>query len=243
MQEGRFPQLVVALDVSDLSGVKRVLSLLPSDRIIFKVGKQLFVSEGPAAVAAVLEAGGRCLLDLKFFDIPHTVKMAVDAATRLGVWGMTLHALGGREMLATAARTARETAEDLGRQIPPRLLAVTVLTSMDAASLLEMGIAVPPEETVAHLARLALDSGMDGVVASPLEAKRLRKTFCRKFLIMTPGVRFSGGTQDDQRRIATPHEAIAAGADLLVMGRAILNAKDPAKAARDVIDILSAELS
>jgi len=242
MKKDRFPRLVVALDVPDLSEAKQVLSLLPSDRIIFKIGKQLFVSEGPAAVSAVLEAGGRCLLDLKFFDIPHTVAMAVSAATHLGVWGMTLHASGGRKMLAGAAGAARETAAEIGCQIP-RLLAVTVLTSMDAASLLETGISTPPDEAVIRLARLALDSGMDGVVASPLEAAQLRRTLGDEFLIMTPGVRFSGGTRDDQRRVATPREAAAAGADLLVMGRAILNAEDPAKAARDVLDILSPELS
>jgi len=242
MQEDHFPRLVVALDVPTLSDAKRVLSLLPSGRIIFKVGKQLFVSEGPAAVAAVLGAGGRCLLDLKFFDIPHTVAMAVSAATRLGVWGMTLHASGGGKMLAAAVGAARETAGEIGCQVP-RLLAVTVLTSMDAASLLETGICTPTEETVIRLARLALENGMDGVVASPLEALQLRRTLGDEFLIMTPGIRFPGGTRDDQRRVATPREAVDAGADLLVMGRAILNAGNPAKAARDVLDTLSAEPS
>ena len=231
------PALAVALDVTTLSEAEEIVTQLPVKELIFKVGKQLFVAQGPKAVSLILTHGGRCLLDLKFFDIPHTVGMAVREATRLGVWGMTLHALGGREMLE-AARHAVDTMAETLNTIPPKLFAVTIPTSMDAATLKEVGITTPLEVSVLHLADLALKAGADGIVASPLEAAVLRKALGNNFLIMTPGIRIISQPGDDQKRVATPLEAISAGADLLVMGRSILKTKDPEATVREVLDQL-----
>jgi len=231
------PALTVALDVTSLTEAKDIIRSLPTREVIFKVGKQLFVAQGPRAVSTILELGGRCILDLKFFDIPHTVEMAVREATRLGVWGMTLHALGGRRMLEGARRTAGEAAKEMGKP-PPYLFAVTIPTSMDASTLKEVGITTPLEVSVLHLADLAIKSGIDGIVASPLEAAILRKTLGSGFLIMAPGIRLSPQPNDDQRRIATPEKALSAGADLIVMGRSILNTADPGKTTREVLTLL-----
>lgn len=236
------PGLAVALDVTTLSEAEEIVTRLPADEVIFKVGKQLFVAQGPETVAMILRHGGRCLLDLKFFDIPHTVEKAVGEATRLGVWGMTLHALGGGEMLAAARKAADAMAGEMGRK-PPVLFAVTIPTSMDAATLKEIGITTPLEVSVLHLADLALKAGADGIVASPLEAAVLRKALGNDFLIMTPGIRLAPQPGDDQKRIATPLEAVSAGADLLVMGRSILGTDDPAATAREVLTQLGAPRS
>ncbi len=236
------PGLAVALDVTTLPEAEEIVTRLPARDVLFKVGKQLFVAQGPAAVAMILRHGGRCLLDLKFFDIPHTVEKAVREATRLGVWGMTLHALGGGEMLAAARRGVNAMAREMGRT-PPVLLAVTIPTSMDAATLKEIGITTPLEVSVLHLADLALKAGADGVVASPLEAPVLRKALGNDFLIMTPGIRLAPQAGDDQKRVATPLEAISAGADLLVMGRSILRSEDPVATVRSVLSQLGARAS
>ncbi len=231
-----FPLLAVALDVTSLPEVEKIVTRLPAHDVIFKVGKQLFVAQGPRAVSTVRELGGRCLLDLKFFDIPHTVEMAVTEATRLGVWGMTLHALGGKRMLEAARKAADKTAKEMGKP-SPNLFAVTIPTSMDASTLKEVGITTPLEVSVLHLADLAIKSKLDGIVASPLEAAVLRKTFGDHFLIMTPGIRLSPQPNDDQRRIATPRDALSAGADLIVMGRSILNTPDPGKTAQEILTL------
>jgi len=228
------PGLAVALDVTTLAEAEEIVKRLPAGDILFKVGKQLFVAQGPEAVAMIRRHGGRCLLDLKFFDIPHTVEKAVAEATRLGVWGMTLHALGGGEMLAAARRAADAMARETGGPVP-YLFAVTIPTSMDAATLKEVGITTPLEVSVLHLADLALKAGVDGIVASPLEAAVLRKALGSDFLIMTPGIRLAPQPGDDQKRVATPMEAISAGADLLVMGRSILRTDDPVATVRDVL--------
>ncbi len=232
-----FPLLAVALDVTSLTEVREIVSRLPVGEVVFKVGKQLFVAQGPEAVRAIQSAGGRCLLDLKFYDIPHTVEMAVAEATRLGVWGMTLHALGGRRMLEAAKEAARKTAREKGVSVP-YLFAVTIPTSMDASTLKEVGITTPLEVSVLHLADLAIRSGIDGVVASPLEATILRKALGPRFLIMTPGIRISEYPGDDQRRVASPTKALDAGADLLVMGRSILNTPNPEQTTRDILALL-----
>ncbi len=162
-------------------------------------------------------------------------------ATRLGVWGMTLHALGGRRMLEAARSAADHTAREMGRPTP-YLFAVTIPTNMDAATLKEVGITSPLEVSVLHLADLAIKAGIDGVVASPLEASVLRKTLGPGFLIMTPGIRLFPQVKDDQRRIATPQEALSAGADLLVMGRSILNAPNPEETVRDILALFHSPL-
>ncbi len=236
------PALAVALDVTTLAEAEAIVTRLPAGEVMFKVGKQLFVAQGPAAVSMIRGHGGSALLDLKFFDIPHTVERAVAEATRLGVWGMTLHALGGGRMLAAARKAADAAAAELG--IPaPVLFAVTIPTSMDAATLKEIGITTPLEVSVLHLADLALKAGADGIVASPLEAAVLRKALGNDFLIMTPGIRTSPQPDDDQKRVATPLEAVSAGADLLVMGRSILRTPDPAAAVREVLAQLGNSMS
>jgi len=233
-----FPLLALALDVTTLNDAEEIVTQVPAQSVVFKVGKQLFVAQGPDAVTLVQKHEGRCLLDLKFFDIPHTVDMAVTEATRLGVWGLTLHALGGRRMLEAARSAADRTAREMGT-VSPYLFAVTIPTSMDASTLKEVGITAPLEVSVLHLADLALRAGADGIVASPLEAALLRKTLGSRFLIMTPGIRLAPQPDDDQRRIATPREALAAGADVLVMGRSILNTPDPGQTTREVLALLS----
>ncbi len=237
-----FPLLVVALDVTTLSRVKEIINLFPMKEVLFKVGKQLFVAHGPEAVTAVHSLGGRCLLDLKFFDIPNTVEKAVMEATRLGIWGMTLHALGGRRMLEAARKAVDRISREM-RHPPPHLFAVTLLTSMDATTLKEIGITAPMEISVLHLADLAIKAGMDGIVASPLEASTLRKTLGNDFLIMTPGIRLAPQPEDDQRRVATPKEALASGADLIVMGRSLLNTSNPGETAKEILALLRADLA
>lgn len=225
-------KIIFALDVPGLAEIDRYAALL-SDRVgMFKVGKELFTACGPAAVQAVRRHGGEVFLDLKYHDIPNTVASAMVEASRLGVRLVNLHALGGGEMMETAATAVRkEFGEDR-----PRLLAVTILTSSTAATLRQVGIDHPVEEMVVRLARLARESGMDGVVASPLEIRAIREACGPDFLVVTPGVRPSFAATDDQKRIMTPAEAVAAGADHLVIGRPIAKAADPAAAAGLIVD-------
>lgn len=199
---------------------------------MFKVGKELFTSCGPAAVKAVQRHGGQVFLDLKYHDIPNTVAKAMLEAARLGVQLTNLHALGGAEMMETAATAVRnEFGDDR-----PRLLAVTILTSSTVETLRGVGIEHTVEQMVVRLARLAREAGMDGVVASPLEIELIRAACGPDFLIVTPGVRPSFAAVDDQKRIMTPAEAVVAGADYLVIGRPIAKATDPASAAELITD-------
>ena len=226
-------RLAVALDVSDLAGARALVGRLAGVPGWLKVGSELFTAEGPAAVA--LAAGSaRVFLDTKLHDIPHTVARAVAAAARLGVGLLTLHAAGGRDMLRAARDAAAEAAAALGRE-RPRLLAVTVLTSLGAADLEAVGVAAAPEVQVLRLAELALASGIDGIVASPHEAASVRARLGRELLLVTPGVRPRGWPRDDQARTAGAGDAIAGGADLLVVGRPVVRAPDPAQAARAIV--------
>ncbi len=220
-------KIIFALDVNGLAEIDRYAEMLSGKVGMFKVGKELFTSCGPEAVRAVQRRGGQVFLDLKYHDIPNTVAKAMLEAARLGVQLTNLHALGGAEMMETAASAVRK---EFGDE-RPRLLAVTVLTSSTADTLRGVGIDHPIEEMVVRLARLAQGAGMDGVVASPLEIGLIRAACGPDFLIVTPGVRPSFSTADDQKRIMTPAEAVAAGADYLVVGRPIAQAKDPAAAA------------
>jgi len=221
------PRIMMALDVETLAEaralVRRLAPLVP----VFKIGKQLFVKAGPEAVRMVQRAGADVFLDLKFHDIPNTVAAACIEATRLGVRFVDVHASGGDVMMRAArdamVRTARR--EDLRR---PKLLAVTVLTSMDDADLARVGVGVGAARQVRRLAALARDAGADGVVASPLEARAVRRVLGPRRLIVTPGVRPAGSALGDQKRAATPGGAVTAGADWIVVGRPIRDAADPA---------------
>jgi len=216
---------------------------------------QLFTAEGPRAVEKLAQLGNGVFLDLKFHDIPNTVKGAVASAVGLpGVRLLDVHALGGLEMMSAAAK-ARDVALPAKAE-QPKLLAITVLTSMDNAALRGVGIAGPASRRVVQLARLAKKSGMDGVVASPHEVRAIRRACGKDFLIVVPGIRpvvsgeskggrkgkTSGHKTDDQARIATPAEAIRAGADYLVIGRPIAGAPDPGAAARAIVEEISSAL-
>ncbi len=198
----------------------------------FKVGLELFVAEGPGFVRELVADGHRVFLDLKFHDIPATMAGAARAAGRLGAVLVNVHALAGGRALEAAAGAARDGAREAG-VVPPRVLAVTVLTSHDAAELDALGVAGPPEGAVLRLARLAREAGIDGVVASAREARAIR-TAWPDALIVTPGVRPAGGDAGDQARVLTPAEAVRAGADYLVVGRPIREAPDPVVAARAI---------
>jgi orotidine-5'-phosphate decarboxylase len=217
-------RLIVALDVDSLADAERLLDQLAGIARRYKIGSQLFTASGPAAVDAVQRRGGAVFLDLKFHDIPNTVAGAVASAARLGVSLITVHGLGGRAMLEAAAGAIPA--------MGTRLLAITVLTSHDEKTLGEVGVGRPLGEEVRELARLARSAGIDGVVASPHEVPLLREACGKDMLIVTPGIRPAGARSGDQARAATPAAALAAGADYLVVGRPITEARDPAAAAR-----------
>ncbi len=229
-------KLIIALDVETAGEARKLFSLLGARAGMFKVGSQLFTAAGPDFVREIVTKGGRVFLDLKFHDIPNTVAAACCEAVRLGVSLFNVHAAGGGEMMRRAAEATAETAvrEGIGK---PDLIAVTVLTSANAATLQEIGIAIEVEAQVKMLAGLAAASGMDGVVASPHEIAPVRSIITReKFLLVTPGVRPAAAAHDDQKRVMTPAEAVRAGADYIVVGRAILNAPDPLHAAREIVE-------
>jgi orotidine-5'-phosphate decarboxylase len=225
--------VIFALDVQTAAEAIELVDLLIEEVGLFKVGKQLFLGAGPDVVRRIRDRGGAVFLDLKFHDIPQTVAGAAAAAARLGVAMLTVHAAGGREMLARCIAYAR--AESRRAKVPrPRILAVTVLTSLSGADLRSIGVGGAIETQVLRLARLARAAGVDGVVASPQETARLRRACGSGFTIVTPGVRLPGEGRDDQKRIMDPAAAIRAGADYLVVGRPIRDAADPVAAARRV---------
>jgi orotidine-5'-phosphate decarboxylase len=229
-------RLIVALDVETAREALNLFAALKMVAGMFKIGSQLFTSEGPAVVREIVRAGGQVFLDLKFHDIPNTVAAAGVEAVRLGVSIFNIHACGGSEMMRRTAAAVSETAlrEGITR---PSVIGVTVLTSSDDATLAEAGFSSSAEAQVKLLARLASASGLDGVVASPHEVRLVREAVEQPdFLIVTPGVRPKGTALDDQRRVMTPAGAVQAGADYLVVGRAILEAPDPARAAQKIIE-------
>ena len=228
-------QLLIALDVPTGSEALRLADLLRGTVGGFKIGSQLFTAEGPAIVRTLTGKGDRVFLDLKFHDIPNTVASAVAAATSLGVWMLNVHASGGTKMMQAAVEAARKTASAEGRQAP-LVIAVTVLTSMTAAAMSEAGTNVPVIDQVSRLARLAQESGLDGVVASPQETSAIRALCGPEFVIVTPGIRGGAAvtSKDDQERTLTAGGAIAAGSSYLVVGRPVIAAPDPAAAAAKI---------
>jgi orotidine-5'-phosphate decarboxylase len=235
MSENR---LIVALDVDTAHKARELVQELRGIVGMFKVGSQLFTAAGPALVREIVSSGERVFLDLKFHDIPNTVAAAGVEATRLGVSIFNVHAAGGSEMMRRTAEAVAECAES--EQINrPSVIAVTVLTSADASSLADVGHISTPAELVPRLAQLAAANGMDGVVASPQEISIIRSAVKQDgFIIVTPGVRPAGSSPFDQKRVTTPREAIIAGADYIVVGRPILEAPDPGRAAQEIIEEL-----
>jgi len=227
-------RLAIALDVPTLAEAEVLIEALAGVPGWLKVGAELFTAAGPAALAAARKRA-KVFLDTKLHDIPNTVARSVAAATRHGVSMLTLHAAGGRAMLR-AAREAADDAAAAGGSSRPALIAVTVLTSFSAADLKEVGIAgVEVEDQVARLVDLAVEAGLDGIVASPWEAASVRRRAGRVLRIVTPGIRPRDWPADDQARAASAAEAIAAGSDVLVVGRPVLRAPDPAAAARKLV--------
>ena len=221
-------RIIVALDYPDAGRALGAAERLDKDLCRVKVGKELFTRAGPALVERLVGRGFDVFLDLKFHDIPNTVAAACTAAAELGVWMVNVHAQGGRRMLG-AARECME------RFTPrPRLIAVTVLTSLDDGDLREIGFQDGTERLVERLAALSADAGLDGVVCSPREAASLRRRHGDGFLLVTPGIRPGGSAQDDQQRVMTPGEAVRNGADYLVIGRPITGASDPVAALRAI---------
>lgn len=236
-------KLIVALDFPHAQDALKAAEKLRGHVGVFKVGFELFSAEGPAIVRDLVAAGNKVFLDLKFNDIPNTVKSAARETAKLGASMFTVHANGGRKMMEAALEGARLGAENAGKQ-RPLILAVTVLTSLGAEDLAAIGFGGSPEETVVRLAKLAQAAGVDGVVASPMEISAIRKSCGAQFVIVTPGIRpalapdGANATQaklDDQARIATPGSAIGAGADYLVVGRPITQAPEPSTAADAVV--------
>jgi orotidine-5'-phosphate decarboxylase len=237
-------KLIVALDVPSSDAAAKMAEKLRGHVGMFKVGSELFCAEGPAVARYLVAGGDKVFLDLKFNDIPNTVRAAAREAAQLGVSMFNVHATGGRKMMEAALEGAREGAGSAGK---PRslVLAVTVLTSLAAGDLAEIGLAGSPEEAVVRLARLAQAAGLDGVVASAREIAAIRHACGPRFVIVTPGIRpasapdgvASGRAKpDDQARIATPIAALRSGADFLVVGRPITQAPDPAAAADAIVN-------
>jgi len=214
-------RVIVALDYADANSAMALVERLEPAACKIKIGKELFTAAGPAFVVAMARRGFDVFLDLKFHDIPSTVAQACKSAAALGVWMLNVHALGGRAMLAAA----RESID--GTTTRPRLIAVTVLTSMTEADLREVGIEAAAPEAVMKLARLAAQCGLDGVVCSAHEAQAIRGRLGDDFLRVTPGIRLPEDAAGDQKRIMTPQSAMASGASYLVIGRSVTRAADP----------------
>lgn len=227
-------RLIVALDVDTLEQAQNIVRLLAKDVGMFKIGKQLFTHAGPQAVRLIQELGGEIFLDLKFHDIPNTVAKAAIEATRLGVKMFNVHASGSLEMMRlTVKEVARVCRQEKRRR--PIMLAVTVLTSLNQDDLKRVGVTNKVAAQVVRLAALTQEAGMDGVVASPQEVTDIRAACGRRFIIVTPGIRPAEAQRNDQQRVMTPQDAVRAGVDYIVVGRPIIDAKDPVAAARAIV--------
>lgn len=228
-------RLIVALDVSTMDDMKEIVTSLGDAVSFYKVGMELFYAEGEQTVRFLQEQNKQVFLDLKLHDIPNTVAHGVSSLTRLGANLITMHGQGGPVMMKAAVQAARETAEQLGVE-RAKLLAITVLTSFDDEAWTSTGGQLPISDQVIRLAKLAKECGMDGVVCSALEAKMIREACGDDFLIVTPGIRPSFATTDDQKRVATPASALQDGASRLVIGRPITQAENPREAVRLIIE-------
>jgi orotidine-5'-phosphate decarboxylase len=232
-------KIIVALDVSNKEEALSLVRQL-KDTNIFKVGLQLFTVEGPSLVKNLQDLGKKVFLDLKFHDIPNTVAGAVRMGVRMGVHMMTLHASGGREMMASAAQAAKEEAESVGTA-PSLLLAVTILTSLKGKHLKDIGIGTDTKSQVLNLAGLAFQSGIEGIVCSPKEIEAIKKTFKKNLVVVAPGIRPKWAAAQDQKRILTPAQAVKKGADYLVIGRPITQAPSPHDAFLRILDELESD--
>ena len=221
--------IIVALDMESERALELAKKLNPQECKV-KVGSQLFTADGPIIIEKLNELGFDIFLDLKFHDIPNTVKKAVEVAIKMGVWMLNVHSLGGKEML----RAAYEVVEKVS--IKPLLVGVTVLTSLNDKSLKEVGLGLNTEDQVLLLAELCQTEGLNGVVCSANELSVLRKHLEEDFLLVTPGIRSSGLENDDQKRISTASEAISNGADYIVIGREISNEIDPSEKIRQILE-------
>lgn len=227
-------RLIVALDVSSVAAARNIVAAVGDSALAYKVGMQLYTAEGPAIVGELVAPGRRVFLDLKYHDIPNTVAAAVREAAQLGVSLLTVHASGGAKMLRAAVDAAQAS------NPATMVLAVTVLTSLDDEGLGTLGIRGGVQDQVLRLAALAVSNGCQGVVASAQECSALRQEFGHDLVIVTPGVRPAGSGHDDQARVVTPAEAIAAGSTYIVVGRPITEASDPAAEARAILGQLAA---
>lgn len=216
------PTLAVAFDFEDKAAAEALLARLNPNDCAIKIGKSMFTQYGPAWVKEVVDQGFPVFLDLKYHDIPNTVASACKEAAKLGVWMINVHAQGGRAMLMAAKAAVAQFA------YPPLLIAVTVLTSFTEQDLSEIGVSGTVLNHVLRLAKLAKECGLDGVVCSAQEAKAIKAVCGQDFLTITPGIRLADSSQDDQKRVLTPQAAVAQGADVLVMGRAIIQHPTPA---------------
>ncbi|MDP2560332.1 orotidine-5'-phosphate decarboxylase [Psychrobium sp. 1_MG-2023] len=222
-------KVVVALDFDNKEQALAFVDSISADSCRLKIGKEMFTYFGPEFVKALVDKGFDVFLDLKFHDIPNTVAKAVTAAAELGVWMVNVHATGGEKMM----RAAKEALVPYGDKAP-LLIAVTVLTSMEQAELPLIGIDAPLDQHVERLATLTKECGLDGVVCSAQEAKKLKSLLGQEFNLVTPGIRPAGSAVGDQKRIMTPVQAVAAGSDYLVIGRPITKADNPSEVLRDI---------
>lgn len=223
-------KLILALDLPDRESALKILDVLRGKLEWVKIGLQMYLKYGADFVREVSGMGFKIFLDLKLFDIPNTVASAVESVSALPVSMLTIHASGGREMMRRAVESAAERNPEL------LILGVTVLTSFDADSLAETGVELEPEWQVEKLAKLAVDSGLKGLVCSPLEIEGLRSILPEDTVLVTPGIRPSGSSADEQKRIMTPADAARAGSDFIVVGRPILKSENPAFAVSKILE-------
>ncbi len=228
-------ELIVALDFSSEDEALRLVKALGNSVVYYKVGLELFSRAGVKVIEKLSGMGKKVFLDLKFFDIPNTVVSAARVAIEAGVWMYNVHALGGRDFLRRVAEHNREYAEKIG-MTPPLLIGVTVLTSMNERDLQSVGIYGGVDEQVSKLALLAKECGLDGVVCSAKEVKKIKEELGEDFLTVTPGIRPLWASVNDQKRVVTPEDAVKLGTDFIVVGRPITRAENPERAARAILE-------
>ncbi|MDA0990698.1 MAG: orotidine-5'-phosphate decarboxylase [Verrucomicrobia bacterium] len=231
----RTAQLIVAVDIPNPNDVAPLIDSLPPEVTFYKIGLELFVAGGPAILETLAARGKKIFLDLKLHDIPRTVEAAVRSACQYPIALLTVHTQGGRAMLTAAAEAARAAGPNA-----PKVIGVTMLTSLDQRDLIDLGIPRSLDDQTLALAQLGIDAGLDGLVCSPLEVKRMRQTLGPNPVLVTPGIRPRDAAAGDQKRIATPTDAVRAGSSYVVVGRPILQAKDPAAAAQTILDEIAA---